>query len=81
MSSFQGIWVPLVTPFHNGAIDFVALRRLVGHLLEKGVDGLIVCGTTGEPAAMGKQEQLAVLDAVLEQVPAIAWSWAWPATT
>ncbi|KAB0495621.1 4-hydroxy-tetrahydrodipicolinate synthase [Pseudomonas vancouverensis] len=70
MSSFQGIWVPLVTPFHNGAIDFVGLRRLVSHLLEKGVDGLIVCGTTGEPAAMGKHEQLAVLDAVLELVPA-----------
>ncbi|WP_247254359.1 4-hydroxy-tetrahydrodipicolinate synthase [Pseudomonas moorei] len=70
MSSFQGIWVPLVTPFHNGAIDFVGLRRLVSHLLEKGVDGLVVCGTTGEPAAMSKQEQLAVLDAVLELVPA-----------
>jgi 4-hydroxy-tetrahydrodipicolinate synthase len=70
MSSFQGIWVPLVTPFHNGAIDFVGLRRLVSHLLEQGVDGFIVCGTTGEPAAMGKHEQLAVLDAVLEQVPA-----------
>jgi len=62
MSSFQGIWVPLVTPFR--------LRRLVSHLLESGVDGLIVCGTTGEPAAMSKHEQLAVLDAVLEQVPA-----------
>ena len=70
MSAFQGIWVPLVTPFHNGAIDFVGLRRLVSHLLEKGVDGLIVCGTTGEPAAMGKHEQLAVLDAVLELAPA-----------
>ncbi|WP_085718860.1 4-hydroxy-tetrahydrodipicolinate synthase [Pseudomonas sp. B28(2017)] len=70
MSAFQGIWVPLVTPFHNGAIDFGGLRRLVSHLLEKGVDGLIVCGTTGEPAAMGKHEQLAVLDAVLEQAPA-----------
>jgi 4-hydroxy-tetrahydrodipicolinate synthase len=70
MSSFQGIWVPLVTPFHNGAIDFIGLRRLVSHLLENGVDGLIVCGTTGEPAAMSKHEQLAVLDAVLEQVPA-----------
>ncbi|MGE8064885.1 4-hydroxy-tetrahydrodipicolinate synthase [Pseudomonas sp. NPDC089569] len=70
MSSFQGIWVPLVTPFHNGAIDFVGLRRLVSHLLEQGVDGFVVCGTTGEPAAMGKHEQLAVLDAVLEQVPA-----------
>ncbi|MET1079126.1 MAG: 4-hydroxy-tetrahydrodipicolinate synthase [Pseudomonas sp.] len=70
MSSFQGIWVPLVTPFHHGAIDFIGLRGLVSHLLESGVDGLIVCGTTGEPAAMGKHEQLAVLDAVLEQVPA-----------
>jgi 4-hydroxy-tetrahydrodipicolinate synthase len=70
MSAFQGIWVPLVTPFHNGAIDFVGLRRLVSHLLEKGIDGLVVCGTTGEPAAMGKHEQLAVLDAVLELVPA-----------
>ena len=70
MSAFQGIWVPLVTPFHNGAIDFVGLRRLVSHLLESGVDGLIVCGTTGEPAAMGKHEQLAVPDAVLGLVPA-----------
>ncbi|WLG48738.1 4-hydroxy-tetrahydrodipicolinate synthase [Pseudomonas sp. FP1742] len=69
MSSFQGIWVPIVTPFHNGAIDFVGLRRLVSHLLEKGVDGIVVCGTTGEAAALGKHEQLAVLDAVLEQVP------------
>ncbi|MCP1446272.1 4-hydroxy-tetrahydrodipicolinate synthase [Pseudomonas sp. GGS8] len=69
MSSFQGIWVPIVTPFHNGAIDFIGLRRLVSHLLEKGVDGIVVCGTTGEAAALGKHEQLAVLDAVLEQVP------------
>lgn len=66
MSSFQGIWVPLVTPFINQAVDFVALRRLARHLLESGVDGLVVCGTTGEAAALGKHEQLAVLDAVLE---------------
>ncbi|MGP0016604.1 4-hydroxy-tetrahydrodipicolinate synthase [Pseudomonas sp.] len=69
MSSFQGIWVPLVTPFVNQAIDFVALRRLVAHLLDSGVDGIVVCGTTGEAAALGKHEQLAVLDAVLELVP------------
>ncbi|MDP9510156.1 MULTISPECIES: 4-hydroxy-tetrahydrodipicolinate synthase [Pseudomonas] len=70
MSSFQGIWVPIVTPFHNGAIDFAALRRLSAHLLESGVAGLVVCGTTGEAAALDKDEQLAVLDAVLEQAPA-----------
>jgi len=70
MSSFQGIWVPLVTPFHNSAIDFVGLRRLVSHLLEGGIDGIVVCGTTAEAAALSKHEQLAVLDAVLELVPA-----------
>lgn len=70
MSSFQGIWVPVVTPFHDGAIDFVGLRRLVSHLLEKHVAGIMVCTTTGEAASLSRQEQLAVLDAVLQQVPA-----------
>lgn len=70
MSSFQGIWVPVVTPFHDGAIDFIGLRRLVSHLLEKHVAGIMVCTTTGEAAALSRQEQLAVLDAVLQLVPA-----------
>ncbi|MFV9650983.1 MULTISPECIES: 4-hydroxy-tetrahydrodipicolinate synthase [Pseudomonas] len=70
MSSFQGIWVPVVTPFQDGAIDFVGLRRLVSHLLDKHVAGIMVCTTTGEAASLSRQEQLAVLDAVLQQVPA-----------
>ncbi len=70
MSSFQGIWVPVVTPFHDGAIDFIGLRRLVSHLLEKHVAGIMVCTTTGEAASLSRQEQLAVLDAVLQLVPA-----------
>ena len=70
MSSFQGIWVPVVTPFQDGAIDFIGLHRLVSHLLEKHVAGIMVCTTTGEAAALSRQEQLAVLDAVLQWVPA-----------
>jgi 4-hydroxy-tetrahydrodipicolinate synthase len=69
MSVFSGIWVPLVTPFDAGSIDFVALRRLAAHLLDAGVAGLVVCGSTGEAAALSKAEQLAVLDALLEVVP------------
>ncbi|MGC5699088.1 4-hydroxy-tetrahydrodipicolinate synthase [Pseudomonas sp. NFXW11] len=69
MSSFQGIWVPIVTPFADGAIDFEALQRLCKHLLHSGVRGLVVCGTTGEAAALDQDEQLAVLDAVLQVVP------------
>ena len=37
MSAFQGIWVALVTPFHNGEIDFASLDRLTAKLLEDGV--------------------------------------------
>ncbi len=70
MSSFQGIWVPVVTPFHDGAIDFIGLSRLISHLLDKHVAGIMVCTTTGEAASLSRSEQLAVLDAVLQQVPA-----------
>lgn len=70
MSSFRGIWVALVTPFRAGEVDVVALRGLVAGLLEDGVAGLVVCGTTGEAAALSHEEQLAVLDAVLQWVPA-----------
>ncbi|MBA4110988.1 MAG: 4-hydroxy-tetrahydrodipicolinate synthase [Leptothrix sp. (in: Bacteria)] len=65
-SLFSGIWVPLVTPFQNGAVDHAALRRLVGHCVAQGVHGLAPLGTTGEPATLDDDEQLAVLDTVLE---------------
>ncbi|WP_370599942.1 4-hydroxy-tetrahydrodipicolinate synthase [Pseudomonas nitroreducens] len=69
MSTFRGIWVALATPFRAGEVDFAALHNLVSRLLEDGVAGFVVCGTTGEAAALSHEEQLAVLDAVLQWVP------------
>ncbi|WP_044874807.1 4-hydroxy-tetrahydrodipicolinate synthase [Pseudomonas sp. LFM046] len=69
MPVFSGIWVALVTPFNNGAVDVPALRGLARHLLDEGAAGLVACGTTGEAAALSKTEQLAVLDALLDEVP------------
>lgn len=69
MSVFRGIWVALVTPFRAGEIDFAALHEVVHRLLDDGVAGLVVCGSTGEAAALSRDEQLAVLDAVLQWVP------------
>jgi 4-hydroxy-tetrahydrodipicolinate synthase len=69
MSSFRGIWVALVTPFRAGEIDFAALHVLVNKLSADGVAGVVVCGTTGEAAALSHSEQLAVLDAVLQWLP------------
>ncbi|WP_425928009.1 4-hydroxy-tetrahydrodipicolinate synthase [Pseudomonas sp. NyZ201] len=66
MSDLRGIWVALATPFRSGEVDFEALQGLAKKLLAEGTRGLVVCGTTGEAAALDKGEQLAVLDAVLQ---------------
>lgn len=66
MSSFQGIWVPLVTPFRHGEIDFAALPRLLDHLLNAGVAGVVVCGTTGEAAHLHPQRFVALHRQVVE---------------
>ncbi|TBU74629.1 4-hydroxy-tetrahydrodipicolinate synthase [Phytopseudomonas daroniae] len=70
MSTFSGVWVALVTPFRDGQVDLPGLRSLAVHLLDNGAAGLVVCGTSGEAAALDESEQLAVLDSVLEVVPA-----------
>lgn len=77
--AFRGIWLPLVTPFlRNDAdtpVDHAALRRLVAHYRRSGIAGFVICGTTGEAAALDHAEQLAVFDTVLTQagdLPVIA---------
>jgi 4-hydroxy-tetrahydrodipicolinate synthase len=62
---FQGLWIPLVTPFHDGAVDHPALAKLTTRLATQGVAGLVACGSTGEAAALDEAEQLAVLETVL----------------
>jgi 4-hydroxy-tetrahydrodipicolinate synthase len=47
-NQFQGLWLPLVTPFRNGELDVPSLRRLVRHYADGPVDGLILAATSGE---------------------------------
>lgn len=63
---FSGLWIPLVTPFRDDAVDHTALTALVKHYAAAGVRGLVACGSTGEAAALDKAEQLAVLETVLK---------------
>ncbi|MEB0163405.1 dihydrodipicolinate synthase family protein, partial [Glaciimonas sp. CA11.2] len=71
MSIFKGIWVPLVTPFmqsHDQKIDLDAAQKLAVHVIESGVHGLVVGGTTGEAATLSEDEQALLLAAVIEAV-------------
>jgi len=65
MSIFSGIWIPLITPFADGAVDHAALRALVRRYADAGVAGIVALGTTGEPAALDAVEQDAVLATIL----------------
>lgn len=59
--TLNGILVPLITPFGtDGAVALGALERLAREVLEDGATGLVVLGTTGEPAALDAAEQEAV---------------------
>jgi len=68
---FSGLWIPLVTPFRDGEVDHVALTRLVARLAPAGIAGFVVCGSTGEAAALDETEQLAVLATVARAAPAM----------
>jgi 4-hydroxy-tetrahydrodipicolinate synthase len=72
MSIFSGIWVPLITPFADDAVDHAALRALVRRYAGAGIAGLVALGTTGEPAALDAAEQDAVLATILDEARAAA---------
>lgn len=72
----KGTVTALVTPFKNGESDLHSLGRLVEHQLAGGVQGLLACGCTGEPATLSDTEKRTVVETVLEtvqgRVPVIA---------
>lgn len=62
---FNGIYVPLVTPFNSdGSLDVETLKTLTESFIEKGVAGLVACGTTGEYYALNEEERATVLKTV-----------------
>lgn len=66
MKKLFGTGVALVTPFHeDGQIDFDSLKKVVAHT-SKGVNYLVVMGTTGEAATLSKDEKKEVLQFVLK---------------
>lgn len=66
-----GLWVPLVTPFREGAVDHLALAGLASRLAAEPIAGFVVCGSTGEAAALSHAEQEAVLTTVSQAAPGV----------
>src|SRR5437879_2811137 len=58
---FRGTFTALVTPFREGAIDFVALQNLIESQIAGGIDGLVAIGTTGESPTLSHDEREEVI--------------------
>ena len=55
-SLLHGLWLPLITPFRDGTLDEISLRRLVRHYAAQPIDGLILAATSGEGLTLGVAE-------------------------
>ena len=52
---YSGVWLPLVSPFKDGAMDEASVRRMVARYAGQ-VDGFILAATTGEGMALSRDE-------------------------
>jgi 4-hydroxy-tetrahydrodipicolinate synthase len=58
----QGIYTALATPFtRREEIDFPALEKILNQQTRAGIQGFVVCGTTGESSTLSREEKKAVL--------------------
>jgi 4-hydroxy-tetrahydrodipicolinate synthase len=67
-SPLSGVWLPVVTPFLGGEVDYESYERLIGHYLTQGIAGLIPLGTTGESPTVEPYEAEALIDLTVKVV-------------
>lgn len=71
MTVFSGVGVALVTVFDGaGALDAKATAALASDLVDRGIRGVLVCGTTGEAGTLSDSERAEVVSTVRAAVPA-----------
>lgn len=67
MKKFIGTGVALVTPFNaDHSVDVTALTNIVTHVIEGGIDYLVVLGTTAESAVLTAEEKQLVVDTIVK---------------
>ena len=66
---FEGIYTPLVAPFFDDfTLNHDAMQQTVDLLVNAGVHGIIVAGTTGEYYAMSMKERVYMMGVAKEMI-------------
>ena len=69
LNRIGGVIPAMLTPFDNGEeVDIPATKALAEHLVQMGVGGLYLTGSTGEGFLQTKEQRMKVVEAVTEQV-------------
>lgn len=73
---FEGIATALVTPTDESGVNYTQLGKLIDWQIDQGIDGLVICGTTGESSTLTDEEHRKVIDYAVQRaagrVPIIA---------
>ncbi len=65
----EGTIVAMVTPFNNeDEVYETGIRENINYLIERGVDGVLAAGTTGESATITHDEQRKMIDIMVDEV-------------
>jgi 4-hydroxy-tetrahydrodipicolinate synthase len=72
----RGSYPPLVTPLRDGLVDYDTFAALVQFQAEHGSQGIVVCGTTGEPSTLTLEERMQLLEVAIDaaggRIPVVA---------
>ena len=67
--TLSGLYTAIITPFTaEGKLDVPAFKMLLDHQLDGGVDGVVVCGSTGEGATISLEEKRILWSTAAEHV-------------
>jgi 4-hydroxy-tetrahydrodipicolinate synthase len=64
----SGVWLPIITPFKDGEVDYAGYERLLEHYVRAGVSGVIPLGTTGESPTIDEAETEALVERTVATV-------------
>ncbi len=65
---FRGIATALVTPTTPMGVDYDRMGKLIDWQIEKGINALVICGTTGESSTLTDAEHREVMRYSIERV-------------
>lgn len=76
ISGLKGSIPPLITPFRDGAVDYDAYAAMVDFQIRQGSHGILVNGTTSEPASLTLEERNRIVDVAVSaaggRIPVVA---------